>query len=80
VNPHNTPIVRLIAVKNAAMARILAAKTAAMKYPAIKVLVPVLLFLLASACTSVVNEIVQDLWAMTTSNRQEFLKLITDLF
>ena len=69
MNPQNTPIVRLLAAKNAAMTRIAAAKNAAMKHPATRILAAVLLFLLASACASLIGEIFQDLWAMTDLNR-----------
>ena len=69
MNPQNTPMVRLLAVKNAVMTRIVSAKNAAMKHPATRILAAVLLFLLASACASLIGEIVQDLWAMTNLNR-----------
>jgi hypothetical protein len=71
---------RIIAAKNAVMKRIIAARDAAKKHSAIKILVTVMLFLLASACASVINEIVQDLWEMTGSNREEMLKQLVDSF
>jgi hypothetical protein len=71
---------RIVAAKNAVMKRIIAAKDAAKKHQAIKILVTVVLFLFASACASVINEIVQDLWEMSGPNREEILKRLVDSF